>query len=127
MNAVQNLQISLARHTNINSYTFAGEVITYTFTATNLGNTTLHNVVISDTLFASLSCTPAQPGTLAPTGLLSCTGSYTVQQSDVNNGTISDTAGVVGAGPQSQPVSAQVTGSINEVRYKILLPIIDNN
>jgi uncharacterized repeat protein (TIGR01451 family) len=127
VNAVQNLHLSLARHTNLDRYTFAGTTITYTLTATDDGNTTLHNVVISDTLVAPLACSPPQPAILSPGEQINCTGSYTVQQSDLDNGTIDDTAHASGSGPQSQPVSAQVGGSVTEGRYEILLPILINN
>ena len=125
--AVQNPHLSLTRHTNVNLFVHVGDVITYTFAATNDGNVTLNTVSISDTLVASLNCTPGQPATLAPGGQLSCTGNYTVKQTDLNSGSISDTANVTGSGPQSQPVSAQVNGSINAATLKILLPVVLKN
>ncbi len=124
--AVQNPHISLTRHTSAGAFARVGDMITYSFAATNDGNLTLNTVIISDTLVASLNCTPGQPATLAPGGQLSCTGSYNVQQSDVDSGSIGDTASVTGAGPQSQPVSAQVSGSIG-LSFEVLLPIIKDN
>jgi uncharacterized repeat protein (TIGR01451 family)/fimbrial isopeptide formation D2 family protein len=62
----------------------AGETIAYTLTATNTGNVGLTGVSIVDPRLPSLSCTPAQPASLAPSATLVCTGSYTVTQADVD-------------------------------------------
>ena len=64
----------------------AGDMITYTLTATNVGNVTLTGVTISDPKLGTLVCTPAQPATLAPGETLMCTGSYTLTQADINAG-----------------------------------------
>src|SRR5690606_20759653 len=75
-----------------------GETITYTFTATNTGNTTLTGVEIEDTEFdaagelSELECDPAQPATLAPGEVLECTATYTVEQADVDAGEITNAA-----------------------------------
>ncbi len=74
------------------SYSTVGEVLHYTLVATNEGNVTLSNVSISDPLLATLNCTPAQPSTLAPLATLSCTGSYTITQADLNLGEVDNTA-----------------------------------
>ncbi|HWB36073.1 MAG TPA: hypothetical protein VHA75_08620, partial [Rugosimonospora sp.] len=64
----------------------AGDVINYTLTFTNTGNLTLTGVTISDTRLSSLSCTPSQPGSLAPGDDMLCTGSYTATQADLDAG-----------------------------------------
>ncbi len=69
-----------------------GDTLTYTVTATNSGTTTLSNVVVSDTLITPNSNTCA---TLAPGATCVLTGTYTVTQTDVDNGSIVNTAGVV--------------------------------
>ena len=77
---------ALLDDTNGNGFADVGEDIDYTLTATNTGNVTLIDVTITDPLIGTLSCTPTQPATLAPTELLVCTGSYTVTQPDVDAG-----------------------------------------
>lgn len=93
----------------------AGETITYTFTATNTGNTTLSNVnivdeledlsdiaylaingdVISDTDFITL-----QPG-----DVLVAEASYVVMQSDVDVGQLVNEAIVTGTDPKEEEVT----------------------
>ena len=104
---VQTPHLSLTKAAVPTSYSQVGQVINYTLVATNDGNATLTGVGISDPMLASLSCTPAQPATLAPGEALSCTGSHTVTQADVDAGALSNTANAAGAGPLSQPVNAQ--------------------
>ena len=70
-----------------------GETINYTLTARNDGNVGLSGVVISDPRLPLLTCTPSQPANLAPTQTLVCSGSYVVQQADLDAGVaISNTA-----------------------------------
>ncbi len=69
-----------------------GDTLTYTVTVTNSGTTTLSNIVVSDALITPNSNTCA---TLAPNATCVLTGTYTVTQADVDNGTIANTAGVV--------------------------------
>jgi hypothetical protein len=70
--------------------------------ATNDG-TTLYNVTISD-LIRTLTCTPAQPATLAP-ALRSCTGSHAVTQATWTPGSLT-TPHRQWPRPANQPVSA---------------------
>ena len=63
-----------------------GDEIGYTFTATNTGNQTLTDVSIADPLpgLSDLVCTPGQPTTLDPGGVLECTATYAVTQADLD-------------------------------------------
>ncbi len=69
-----------------------GDILTYTVTATNSGSTTLSNVVVSDNLITPNSTTCAS---LAPTGTCVLTGTYTVSQTDIDAGSITNNASVV--------------------------------
>ena len=102
--AQQAPHLALTKSATPASYNAVGQVIAYTLVATNDGNVTLHAVSISDPMFAALSCTPAQPATLAPGGKLTCTGSHTVTQADLDAGAILNTANAAGKDPQGQPV-----------------------
>ena len=73
-----------------------GEVITYTYTFENTGNTTMTDVSVSDvhggtgTLGA---ITPANVATVAPGGTATFTADYTVTQADIDAGSdITNTA-----------------------------------
>ncbi|MCW2857050.1 MAG: hypothetical protein JWR52_2665, partial [Marmoricola sp.] len=95
----------------------AGQTITYTFTATNTGNTNLTGVTISEGAFtgsgsmSGLTCLPSQPATLAPNATLVCTATYVVSQADVDAGKVTNAAGVTGNPPTGPPVTdtSQVT------------------
>ncbi|WP_206212306.1 isopeptide-forming domain-containing fimbrial protein [Wenzhouxiangella sp. XN79A] len=80
------IKIAVLDDTNGSTFADVGETIDYTLTATNDGNIALSDVVIDDPMLGALSCTPAQPSALAPTEQLVCTASYTVTQTDLDNG-----------------------------------------
>ncbi|MBK1644967.1 hypothetical protein CKO25_09955, partial [Thiocapsa imhoffii] len=66
-----------------------GSELTYTVTATNGGNVTLTNVVVSDSRITPASATCAS---VAPTETCVLTGTYTVLQADVDAGRVLNTA-----------------------------------
>jgi uncharacterized repeat protein (TIGR01451 family) len=85
-----------------------GDLINYTFTVTNTGNTTLSNVTLSDSLpgltFAALSDLGGDGvSVLAPGAVETVGGTYAITQADINAGLVDNTATVDGQGPQGQP------------------------
>ncbi|MGV8886286.1 MAG: DUF7507 domain-containing protein [Microbacteriaceae bacterium] len=91
-----------------------GDVVTYSFSFTNTGNVTLTNVVLSDPL-AGLSAPtitwPGTTGTLLPGAVATATASYTIKQTDVNAGSVKNTATVTGR----TPAGATTTGTSTQV------------
>ncbi len=86
-----------------------GDVINYSFTVSNTGNVTLSNVKVTDPLIPSLACTVA---TLLPGDSdSSCTGSYTLSQTDVNAGSRANTATVKATAPGGPADAVTNTGS----------------
>jgi hypothetical protein len=79
---------------NPSKYNAVGQVVTYTITATNDGNVTLHNVTVSDNpSLDSFSCNPSIPAaSLAPGDSIVCTGTHTISQADLDAGSFKDTA-----------------------------------
>ena len=69
-----------------------GSTLTYVVVATNSGNTTQTNVVVSDPMLTPSSATCA---TLAPGATCTLTGTYVVTQANVDAGQIVNTAQVV--------------------------------
>jgi len=67
----------------------AGDVLTYTITATNSGTATLTNVVVSDPLITPNTTTCA---TVAPAATCVLVGDYTVTPADVVAGVVNNTA-----------------------------------
>jgi uncharacterized repeat protein (TIGR01451 family) len=66
-----------------------GSTVAYSVAATNTGTVTLTDVVVSDALLTPSSATCAS---LAPQATCTLTGSYTVQQADVEAGEVKNTA-----------------------------------
>jgi uncharacterized repeat protein (TIGR01451 family) len=90
----------------------AGEAIAYSLTATNTGSVTLSAVTISDPLLPMLSCTPAQPATLAPAEPMVCSGSLLVTQAHVDAGQpVVNTANASGTPAGDAPVTATDSSS----------------
>ena len=94
--AEQKPKLGLTKTDNLNpaKYNKVGQVVKYTLKATNEGNTTLHDVSVSDSpSLEGFSCTPAIPvASLAPGASVECTGTHTITQEDLNNGSFKDTA-----------------------------------
>src|SRR5437763_8893331 len=79
---------------NPTRYDTLGQVVTYTLTAKNTGNVTLHNVSVTDSpALTGLSCLPASPvAALAPGDSIVCTGTHKITQADLDDGSFKDTA-----------------------------------
>ncbi|WLQ39643.1 hypothetical protein P8A22_06280 [Streptomyces laculatispora] len=58
-----------------------GTKVQYSYTVTNTGSTTLHDVLVSDDRVASITCDTT---TLAPGASTTCHGTYTISQADAN-------------------------------------------
>ena len=115
VNAIRNPVLSLSKSANPMSYSGSQIEINYTLIATNSGNVTLNGVVISDSKIGTLICSPAQPAVLAPGTTLTCTGAYMTTQSDVDAGSVKNTATASassnGTPVASSPASVTVTAA----------------
>jgi gliding motility-associated-like protein len=80
----------------------AGNTITYSFTVTNTGDVALSNIILGDPM-VNLNIT-LKTG-LLPGEVITQTITYTLTQQDRENGTVSNTATVSGAGPDNVTVS----------------------
>ncbi len=122
----QNPELTLTKVSDVPSVGTPGDVINYTITLENTGNIRIRNITVSDPLLASISCTPgsgANPNNMNPGTIRTCTGSYTLTQTDLDNegggdGDIDNTATVDAdyAGPLppfTQDVSHAVTINLN--------------
>ena len=64
-----------------------GDVISYTIEVTNIGNVTLHDVVVTDPNASNLVCTPTTPvANLAPLAKINCTANHTATLADLQAG-----------------------------------------
>ncbi len=85
----------MTKKDNLNPLEFetVGTVVTYTITATNeSAKVTLHEVTVSDSpALAGFKCTPAIPvAELAPGKSITCTGTHTITQEDLDIGFFKD-------------------------------------
>ncbi len=94
--AVQSPSLVVVKSASTGSFATAGAVITYDFRVTNTGNVTVSSIAISDPKVTAVSCAAT---TLAVGQATNCVGSYIVLQSDVDAGSVVNTASVVGNGP----------------------------
>jgi hypothetical protein len=95
----------------VSTYT-PGQVITYHYLVTNTGNVTVSGVGITEGTFTgsgSLSAISCPVTALPPGAQADCTSSYTLTQTDVDGGSISNTATATGAGPTGPVSSAPST------------------
>ncbi|MGO2559315.1 DUF7507 domain-containing protein [Brachybacterium sp.] len=80
-----------------------GEVVTFTFTATNTGNVTLTDVTVADDLEGlsaiEFGVWPGGEGTLAPGQSVTATASYVLTQADVDAGGVDNRATATGIPP----------------------------
>ncbi len=112
--------LSVSKTADPTTVTAAGQTINYTFTVTNTGNVTLTGVGVTDvpvapagtviTTCQSLStptgtCTGATT-TLIPGQSADFTGPYTVTQTDIDHGSVADTATAAGTSPSGGTITA---------------------
>ncbi|MCP5027677.1 MAG: DUF11 domain-containing protein, partial [Actinomycetia bacterium] len=84
----------------------AGDTLTYSFVTTNDGSVTLSGVAVSDPLagLSGLVCSPAAGTSLAPGATQTCTATYTTAQTDIDSGSIDNTAQAAGTAPDGTGV-----------------------
>ena len=96
-------------------YSSVGDILNYSFAVTNSGNVTLDgSFTVADDRATDESCPPT--ATLAPGASITCTASYTVTQTDLDNGSVTNTATTTGSfggnpvtsGPDSETANAAV-------------------
>lgn len=89
----------------------AGTTIEYGFLVVNSGNVTVSGISVTETAFSgagtmsAIACPPAA-ASLAPNESARCTATYTVQQADIDAGTITNSALATGSAPNGDPVTS---------------------
>ena len=95
--------LSLNKSTTSTGYGAAGNTIPYSYLVTNTGTTTESGVGVTDSLIATVNCPDSS---LAPGASETCTGSYTVTQADVDNGSVTNTATANATNPYANAISS---------------------
>jgi uncharacterized repeat protein (TIGR01451 family) len=115
--------LSMVKTANKTTLASVGQVVTYTFVATNIGNVNINTPTVHDGTFSgtgqlsAISCpTDASTSSLAPGVSEACTATYTVTEADLVSGKLTNTATVTGMTAGGDPVeSDQSTVSIPTV------------
>jgi gliding motility-associated-like protein len=95
--------IELVKTATLSGTGTVGSIITFTFTITNTGNVPLNTIEIDDPL---LSVTPITiPGILDVSAVTTITRTYTISQSDIDAGSVINSATVSGFDPNGKRVS----------------------
>ncbi len=102
----QNSGLTLVKVASPQTYSAASQTINYQFQFTNSGNVTLHApFTVTDDKDPAASC-PGTPTSLAPGESITCTGSYIITQSDVDAGSVTNTASGTAQDPGGQTVTS---------------------
>jgi len=100
--------LSLVKSASPTTYSAVGQVITYTFTITNSGATTLPGpFAVTDNRLGSVS--PCGSGPLASGASTTCTATHTIVQADLTAGSLTNTATASGNSVTSNQATATVT------------------
>jgi len=97
--------LTITKSADRSTYDQAGNVITYTYTVKNDGNSTLKSpfAVVDDKL--TPDC-PSMPSTLAPGATFTCTGTHEVIASDLDNGLITNSVYATGTDQDGDSVKS---------------------
>ena len=113
--------LDLVKAATTPDYASVGDTLDYTYSVTNTGNVTVtFPIEVSDDRIASVSCAPLPAGGLLPGASLTCTGTDTVTQADIDAGSVMNTAtasdGMTTSSPVSETVDATQTPSLDLVK-----------
>ncbi|GAA2165302.1 hypothetical protein GCM10009845_22550 [Pedococcus bigeumensis] len=107
-------KLTLVKSSTTTQLTQVGQQVPYSFLVTNTGNVTVTDLSVADTQLApavqaNMSAVSCPSTTLAAGQSVTCTGTYTVTQADLDNGELKDSATATGetpSGPVTTPPSA---------------------
>ncbi|HET6783104.1 MAG TPA: hypothetical protein VFH12_04640, partial [Pseudoxanthomonas sp.] len=85
-------------------YDSAGDTATYSYVVTNTGSTTLSTLAVTDNKIATVSCGGIT--SLAAGASVTCTGTYTVTQADVDATIVTNIARATARNPSNQTLTA---------------------
>ncbi len=109
-------ELEIVKTADVDFFAAVGDEIVYTVTATNTGEADLTNVDITDSLIADLpdwTCDPAVPTDLAAGASIECTGTYTIDQDDIDAGSVTNAACV--ASDQTEETCDEVETPLAEL------------
>ncbi|MFD6056233.1 hypothetical protein [Agromyces sp. NPDC060279] len=109
--ALQSPALSLVKSADVERVTAVGQVVSYTFRVTNIGNVTLRTIEVAETDFSGagtapvVTC-PSAAAELLPGAFVDCEASYTAVAADLTGAAIENTAVATGTAPDESPVES---------------------
>ena len=109
----QNSSIALVKTANVSGTGILGDVITYTFTVTNTGNSTLTNIVVTDPMVGLIIS--GNPIASLAVGASSSviTGTFTITQANIDAGSVTNSALATAKDPNGTDVT-DISGTSND-------------
>ena len=106
VNAVQTKVLSLTKTATPTTYSKIGDVISYSYVVKNTGSVALSGpFTVSDD---KVTVTCPVMASLAPDATITCSASYTITQTDLDNGSVINTATASGGGVTSNTATKTV-------------------
>ncbi len=99
--------LNIVKSASVSTYAAAGTAITYQYKLTNTGTVSLASLRVTDPM-PGLSAVTCPDSTLAPSASETCTATYSTTQTDVDRGSITNTATVTATPPDISAVSNTV-------------------
>jgi uncharacterized repeat protein (TIGR01451 family) len=107
--------LSIVKAATPSTYSAVGDVIAYSYVVTNTGNVTLYGITVLDDK-ATVTC-PPEAAQLAPQASVTCDASYAITQSDLDAGSVTNTAyatdGTIQSPPDSETVNADQSPALS--------------
>jgi hypothetical protein len=101
--------LSLVKSTNATSLRTVGQIVTYTFTVMNTGNTTATDIAITEEAFSGrgeLPVAECPTGSVLPGQTVTCTARYSVVSADLAGAALSNTAVATSGTPSGGTVAS---------------------
>ncbi|MEU3570838.1 hypothetical protein AB0E96_20810 [Kitasatospora sp. NPDC036755] len=95
--------LSITKRADAEGTVYPGDTVTYTYTVTNTGSTTLTDVAVNDDRVQNVTC---EQTTLEPGESTTCQGTYTVTEEDAQAGSITNTARATAVDPEGGTVES---------------------
>lgn len=109
--------LTIAKTASPTVFTMHGQLISYSYVATNIGTVTLHDVTVTDTRYGPVTC-PAR--TLAPGQSMTCHTSHAIAAVDLSRGSIFNSSSAAGRLPAGGRVTSPPSHAI--VKGKVVTP-----
>jgi large repetitive protein len=107
--STQTPALLVVKTSTMSGFSAPGVAIPYSYKVTNSGNVTLTSAVtVSDNKIASVTCPALPAGGLAPGAFVTCAGSYTTTQADVDAGGVTNAASTKSGSTTSPSVNVTV-------------------